>query len=141
MQCAVGDLTAAYAVLGTPDQFQNAGNQLIQRTRSDQASGDRDPQRRQVAARCTSQVVTRCATLVRRFQPSKNRPRKVASRKNAIRLRRRRQWCTDDIAGVVAVVRAVHAELEVHDDAGADTHGKVDAEQHAPEHGQPLGNL
>ncbi len=32
----------------------------------------------------TSQVVTRCCTLLRRFQPRKNRPKKVASRKNAI---------------------------------------------------------
>ncbi|CFM62388.1 Uncharacterised protein [Bordetella pertussis] len=33
----------------------------------------------------TSQVTTRWPTLDRRFQPKKNRPTKVASRKNAIR--------------------------------------------------------
>ena len=33
----------------------------------------------------TSQVATRCCTLVMRSQPKKNRPTKVASRKKAIR--------------------------------------------------------
>ncbi|MPN21856.1 hypothetical protein SDC9_169238 [bioreactor metagenome] len=46
-----------------------------------------------------------------------------------------RQWRTEDVAHIVAVVAPVHAELELHHHAGCHTHGEVDAEQHAPELG------
>ncbi|MNM84703.1 hypothetical protein D3C81_967980 [compost metagenome] len=41
----------------------------------------------------------------------------------------------------MAVVRPVHAELEFHDDAGADADGEVDAEQHAPEQGHAAPDI
>ena len=40
---------------------------------------------------------------------------------------------SEDVADVVAVIAPVHAKLELHDDAGRDAHGEVDAEERAPE--------
>ncbi|MNI38998.1 hypothetical protein D3C73_931640 [compost metagenome] len=42
---------------------------------------------------------------------------------------------TEDVTHVVAVVRPVHAELELHHQAGGHADGEVDAEQGAPEQG------
>ena len=42
---------------------------------------------------------------------------------------------SEDVADIVAVVAPVHAELELHHDAGGHTHGKVDTEECAPEPG------
>ena len=45
--------------------------------------------------------------------------------------------CSENIAHIVAVIAPVHAELELHGEAGGDSEHEVDAEQRAPE----LGHL
>ena len=52
-----------------------------------------------------------------------------------------RERGAEDVAHEHRVVRPVHAELELLDDAGDDPHREVDEEQRAEEAGQPLPGL
>ena len=44
-----------------------------------------------------------------------------------------RQRRTEDVSNVMRVIGPIGAELELHGDAGGNTHGEIDAKQHAPE--------
>jgi len=75
--------------------------------------------------------------LDKRFQPKKNRPTNVDSRKKRHQpLDRERN--AENVADVMRVISPVGAELEFERDAGGDAHREVDAEQLAPELGHVL---